>query len=350
MPTIITLLTLGFVIFIHELGHLFAAKRARVGVSEFAVGMGPKIASFMWGNTLYSLRILPFGGFVKVKGMNDDDCPIEEDYRQKSALQRASILGAGSFMNIILGLVTYIAIAYFVGQPVVSNTIQAVVDGSPAQTAGIQVSDQLIAINNQPVEDVHTDAIQVIRDSEGAPITLTINRNQSPLNMTVSAQKGAPDQPYQLGISFETQIIKHGFFESISVGFSKTVSTISQSFLSIKMLVTGQAGVSDLAGPVGLVQLASSQIQNSMVAFLGLMALISISLGIINLFPFPVLDGGHLMFLLIEVLRGKPLNKNVETILNNMAAVCLIGLMAFVVFNDVISWNDRVDLIKEMVQ
>ena len=155
---------------------------------------------------------------------------------------------------------------------------------------------------------------------------------------------------FQIGVSFSTHQTKLNLFQAFINGAQKTIKTVFQSFVGIKMLVTGNASVNDLAGPVGIIQIASSQVQQSVVSFLNLMAFISISLGIINLFPFPVLDGGHLLLLLIETVRGKPLSRSVEAVINNTAAAILIALMVFIVFNDVISWNDRVILLKEMNQ
>ncbi len=348
MSFLITLLALGFVIFIHELGHLLAAKRAKVGVSEFAIGMGPKIVSFNFKETMYSLRALPFGGFIKAKGLDDlEECALEEDFREKSILSRASILAAGSFMNILLGFVIYFFISLLVGEQQLTSTINKVEMDSPAFTAGLQSGDKIIAINNQNVRDVQQDLIQIIKSSDGNEIFLTFLRAQEELTIGVYPTQSSTGA-YIIGISFDVIYNNLNGFQAIGAGINKTMFTISQSFASIKMLVSGSISIKELAGPVGIVQIASSQIQKSMISFFALMAFISIGLGIINLLPFPILDGGHLLFLGIEALRGKPLNKNVELVINNAAAFLLITLMAFVVFNDVTSWNDRVDLMKEL--
>jgi len=348
MSFVITLLALGFVIFIHELGHLLAAKRAKVGVSEFAVGMGPKVFSFNFGETLYSLRLLPFGGFVRVKGLDEtEQCAIEEDYREKSALNKASILAAGSFMNLLLGLIIFTIVGVLVGNVSLSSSIESVLPDSPAQIAGLMPGDEIVKVNNNNIVDVNKDLIQFIKDSEGEPFQLSYLREGVESVVTISAMEVAENR-YQVGVSFATSKTDITFFEGLGYGFSKTYETIKQSFLGIRMLVTGEASVNELAGPIGIIQIASSQIQHSVVAFINLMAFISISLGVINLFPFPVLDGGHLLFLLIETLRGKPLSKKAEAFINNAATFVLIGLMITIIFNDVINWNDRINLIKEM--
>ena len=347
MTILITILALGFVIFIHELGHFLAAKRAKVGVSEFAVGMGPKIVSFNMGETLMSLRALPVGGFVRVKGLEDtENCAVEEDYREKSALSKASILAAGSFFNILLGIVIFTLIGLTHGKALITNEVDIVHADYPAQAIGIQPGDQITAINNTPVIDVQKDLMSVIKDSNGDAFLLSFLQNDIEQTVTVSAQ--LKDGAYVIGVGFKVTSEPMGVFESVGFGFKRTVVVIGQTFLGLKMLFTGEATLKDMAGPVGIVQLASAQFKTGLVAFFGLIAFISINLAIINLFPIPVLDGGHLLLLFIEVLRGKPLDKKTELIINNAAAACLIGLMVFIVFNDVINWTDRMNIIKDI--
>ena len=348
MPFLITILSLGFVIFIHELGHLLAAKKARVGVSEFAVGMGPKLFSFNYGDTMYSLRALPFGGFIKAKGLDDlEPCAIEEDYRQKSVFSRASILAAGSFMNLLLGFIIFLISAFIVGDVKLSPVVNQVLPGLPAESAGILPGDDVIEINGVKVVDINNDVISFIKNSNETPFQLTVLRDQVAQTVTLSAvisEQGVP----VIGVVFNTIRTDFGFGGALADSIKKTSITINQSVSGLAMLITGKVSVKELAGPVGIIQIASSQVEQSLFKFFNIMAFISISLGVINLLPFPVLDGGHLLFLLIESIRGKPLSKNVEVVINNTAAAMLIGLMVFIVFNDVVSWGDRVNLIREM--
>lgn len=343
----LTILVLGFVIFVHELGHLLAAKATNVGVSEFAIGMGPTVFSFNMGVTRYSLRLLPIGGFVKVNGMNDDESPVELDYQKKSPLQKLTILGAGSAMNVVLGWMIFLSIALVVGRPTMVPYVASVLDGFPASQSGIQVGDQIISLNGVPVRNVATDVMAVIQASDGTPMSFQIDRGGE--RMTVSVSPVKSDQtPFQIGITFDTLVKKMGVVEAITRGASDVFLTISQSFVGLKMVITGEAPFRDLAGPVGIIQIASSQIDANMVSFFNFIAVISISLGIINMMPFPALDGGHVVFLLIEVVRGRPLSRSVEQIIHNMAFMCLIGLMIVVVMNDVVQWDDRVELIRRM--
>ena len=348
MSFLITILAIGFVIFIHELGHLLAAKRANVGVTEFAVGMGPKVISFDWSETTYSLRLLPFGGFIKAKGLDDlDDCPIEEDYRQKSVLSRMSIIVAGSFMNLVLGIIIFSTIGFLVGSPIVTSNISSIMPNFPAENAGVIVGDTIVELNGVRVNDVNNDFISKIKSSNGTPVDITLVR-QTGESYAIQIEPIQYQGNYVVGIAFETVYSPMNFFSSISFGISKTANTIAQTFHSLKLLITGQANINELAGPLGIVQLASSQYNQNLTSFFALIAFISISLGVINMFPFPVLDGGHFLFLIIEAIQGKPVNTTVERVLSLAATVCLVGLMIFVVFNDVIQWGDRVEIIQKM--
>ena len=348
MTILITIIALGFVIFIHELGHFIAAKKAKVGVSEFAVGMGPKIFSFDYQETMVSLRALPIGGFVRVKGLEDtENCSIEEDYRQKSAISKASILAAGSFMNFVLGLVIFTMIGFFSGDKEITNTIETIVDNYPAQEVGLKSGDKIIAINNKKLRDVQSDLMSFISQSNGEPFYLTVLQDNQEKVVTISAQLNEREA-YVIGVGFKVDSVPLNIIESFVFGFQKTGLVIGQTIVGLKMLISGEATINDMAGPVGIIQLASAQFKTGLFAFLGLIAFISINLGVINLFPIPVLDGGHLLLLLIEVLRGKPLDKKAELVINNTAAAFLIGLMIFIVFNDLINWNERMSIIKDI--
>ena len=262
-------------------------------------------------------------------------------------MDRATILAAGFIYEYCFRASNFHYNVTFLGEQRLTPKVHQVFEGHPAQLQGMMVGDIITHINNKKVGNVEDDIIQVIRASKGAVIELSILRNGEEKTFQLSAEKSERND-YIIGVSFKPEHVKMGLFESIGAGFKRTGATIGQSFKGIKMLIMGQASVKDLAGPVGIVQIASSQIQKSMVSFFGLMAFISISLGVINLFPFPILDGGHLLFLAIEGVRGRPLNKKTELYINNTATILLISLMAFIVFNDVISWDERVTIIQEM--
>lgn len=345
MEILITIFCIGIVIFIHELGHLIAAKKAKVGVSEFAVGMGPKLVSFNWDGTMYSLRIFPIGGFIKVKGMDDDDaCAIEEDYREKPLLHRMAIIVAGSYMNIVLGFLLFYLIGLMIGRPELTASIQQVLDNYPAQSVGLSVGDKITSLNGIPVKDVTRDFILPIQSSNGQTITVGYMRDGAVFTKSITPVLSTTDQ-YMIGISFKVDTRSLSLLTAMPYAADRTLSTITGSLSGLKLLILGQVSIKDLAGPVGLVQIASSQLSQSIVAFVGLIAFISISLGVINMLPIPALDGGHFLLLLIEGIRKKPLDKRVEALIHNTAMIVLLLFMSVIIFNDVINWNDRIELL-----
>jgi len=343
MDWIITILALGIVIFIHELGHLLAAKRAGIGVPEFSIGMGPKIFSWQGNETTYKLRLLPLGGFVKLSGLDEEEGPVPDalNYHKKTFSQRFLTIVAGAAMNILLGFVLFSILYATQGKPVLSPVIGSIVADSPAQLAGLQVGDKLLSIDTHPIKDVKKDFILYVRTHNQHPITLSIARADDIIETKITPT----GQPPQIGVGLSTELQKLNIFSGIAAGFKETVSQIAMTGITIKMLITGSAGLKDLAGPVGILQMASTGLHHSVAAFLGIMAMISIGLGTANLLPLPVLDGGHIVFLIIEKIRGKKLPQKVEATILNAGVVLLIGLMLLIIGNDVLHWKERTNLL-----
>lgn len=352
MNTIITLFALGIVIFIHELGHLLAAKRAGIGVYEFAIGMGPKVFGKEVNGTLYSLRAFPFGGFVKLAGMDDENeekIAPELSYKNKSIFDRGLTIAAGAIMNILLGLTIFILIFSIMGVPIPSSQVQAIFPDSPAAEVGLKVGDKITQINGASITDITQDLIPKIQSATGTSITLTINRagasqtlSITPIESTQSPGTGV------IGVQFASKSTRFNPIKAMGLGVLETVSTIKQVFFSLSILIRGEANMGDLAGPVGIIQVASFQLDRGILSFLSWMAVISISLGVVNLFPFPVLDGGHLVFLIVEAIRKKPLKPIIEERINKAGAILLISLMVIIIFNDIVNWKDRVELLKAL--
>lgn len=354
MNFILTLLALGLVIFIHEMGHLVAAKRSGIGVYEFAVGMGPKVFSRFYKGTEYSLRLFPFGGFVRLAGMDDPDgdtpfFDADKHYQNKPVLARFITISAGSVMNILLGFTIFVCVYSFLGVPSPTNTIASVLDGTPAEMVGLQSGDRIIAVNSVPVVDVEDDVIRVIHKSLDQAISLEFVRDSRRYTRKIIPQSldGNSNQGL-IGVQFDVELNRYNPIMAIGFGVQKTIDSVKQVFHSLGMLINKEASFKDMAGPIGIVQLASFELGRGLLNFFNIMALISISLGVINLFPFPVLDGGHLVFLIIEAIIRRPLDKRVEGYLNQAGALVLILLMAFIVFNDVSHWQTRVDFLNNL--
>ncbi len=344
MEWIITILALGLVIFIHEMGHLLAAKWSGIGASEFSVGMGPKLFGKRFGETEYNLRLLPIGGFVKIAGLDDQDGPVppELDFYQKPFLARLATIFAGPFMNLILGFVIFSTIFAVYGGNKMTSKIDFIKPNSPAALAGLHPGDIIQAVDTTPVTDAKRDIIRLIRTSHNHPLTFKILR-QSQVFTTVITPLGAIPQ---VGITFATQSQAYSLPGAIQEGFFETGRQIQMVGLTLKMLISGQAGLKDLAGPVGILQMASMGFSRGFSIFLGIMGMISIGLGVANLFPLPVLDGGHIMLLCIEKIRGKRLAPKVEEWITNIGMGLLLALMLVIIGNDLLHWKDRIMLLK----
>ena len=254
------------------------------------------------------------------------------------------------FFGLILGFIIYLLIAFFVGMASSSAIVEQVLKGSPASQAGLQVRDVLVSINQKPIKSVDRDVIPIIKESAGKSLAIGVLRDGKSLHVDV-VPKLNQEQVAQIGVRFSvSQSLENRFnpIASIKDASQKTVFSMLQIFKTFEMLFQKKASIKDLAGPVGIFQVASEQFSQNLLAFLFLMAFISISLGVINLFPFPILDGGHLFFLIIEAIFRKPIPKKVETIFNYAGFAALILLSVFVLFNDVINWQERSELIRQM--
>ena len=348
MGVLITILCLSFVIFIHEMGHLLAAKWSGIGVSEFSVGMGPKVFGFLYGETRYNLRLFPLGGFVKLAGLDDSDNEFEEAvfFQSRPLFKRVVTISAGSIMNVLLGFVIFWGIVLIVGLPVTSTVIDTVVKDSPAYNV-LQSGDTLTHINGAFIQDIRKDFIDVINDTQGG-VTITFIRDNQELSRRITPYFDDDYQLYRLGIQLQSMNQRMYGFSSIIKAGELTLKCVSLLYLNIQYLVDGKAGISDLSGPIGIVQIASFQLSQDIVNFFNIMAFISITLGLMNLLPIPVLDGGHLMFLLYEAVFRKPASKTVMVVISNVFALFLIMLMAFVIVNDFRFWGERNNMMETM--
>ncbi|MFT5170664.1 MAG: regulator of sigma E protease [Candidatus Marinamargulisbacteria bacterium] len=355
MGILITLLALGMVIFIHELGHMYVAKKVGVGVIEFSIGMGPRVFSKKWGETLYCFRVFPLGGFVKLAGLDDttdedESFPEEKHFQTKSVWKRSAIIVAGSVMNLVLGFLIFVTIYSLIGVPTVTPTIQKVLEGSPAANAGLISGDRILSVNNLTVEDTQKDMITTINDNLGKSLAFKYERSGQNFDVSIVPTAGEGKKVGLIGVVLVSETVRFGPIKAVGLSFQATGKYMGMVFKSLKMLVTGEASLKEMAGPIGIVQFASFELDRGFLNFLEIISMISISLGVINMFPFPVLDGGHLMFLMLEFFRKKPMNKKWEIIINNVGAACLIMVMILIVFNDIGLWKDRVVFLKTLTQ
>ena len=342
MSFLITIFCLSFVIFIHELGHLLAAKWGGMAVPEFSVGMGPKLVGFKYKETTYNIRLFPVGGFVKLAGLDDSDQDFqpERHFQNRPIINRIITISAGSVMNVLLGFLIFVGIVLFVGVPETSSRISSVVDGSPAFSAGLTHGDTLIKVNGNTILDVYRDFIETVQQSQG-PIEIVFQRGSSLETRVLDPYFDPEYQVNRIGIQLESINQRIIGFKTLQKAGELTLKSVSLLYLNIQYLLEGKATLNDLSGPVGIVQIARFQLAQSIVNFFNILAFISITLGIMNLLPIPVLDGGHLMFLFFEMITGKSVPKNVTVIISNIFALVLIFLMGIVVVNDFRFWGER---------
>lgn len=330
MITLISsLLVFLLVVMLHEFGHFSIAKLSGIKVNEFSIGMGPKIYQKQKGETFYSLRALPVGGYVAMEG-EEDNSHDPRAFNNVSIVKRMAVVLAGAFMNFVLAFIAFTLIFSIVGYG--SSEIEKVISNSPADKAGIQSGDLIIKINENKVKDIY-DINSIISKNQKEEMDFQINREGNILNVKMKPEYSVENQMYLIGI---TSKLDHSILKSISLGANRTLEMSKLILKSIKMMFSGSFKMEYLSGPVGVVQLIGSESSKGFLNFLQILGLISVNLGVFNLLPIPALDGGKFLFLLIEALRGKPIDEKIEQGLSLIGISLLFSLMIYVtIFNDI---------------
>lgn len=327
----VTILILGLLIFVHELGHFLVAKLVGIKVHEFALGMGPLVWSRKSGETQYTLRALPIGGFNRMAGMDPGEEYDPRGFNTKPVGQRMGVIAAGSLMNFVLAIVLFVIFFMGIGIASNSNKIAGVLEGSPAHRAGLQAGDRIIAVDGRetPTWEQLTTVIRAQPDQE---VLLTVQRAGEQLQVLIPVERDEEENVGLIGIkrSFE----KKGFFESIWLGITSSVSLIVLIVQQLFLMIGGQVPA-DVAGPVGMVQIVGEAVNFGIGTIIQFTAMLSLNLGIINLFPIPALDGSRLVFLALEGVRGRPINPEKENFLHFIGFVLLIGLMILITYQDI---------------
>lgn len=366
MAIILFLVVLAILIFVHELGHFLVAKKSGIRVDEFAIGFPPKIFSFTKGETKYSLNLIPFGGFVKIFGENPDDESISGADKARSFVhapkwKQVCVLGAGVFFNIIFAWLL-ISISFMFGSLVpvgdgVSEyakyikdqqvVISEVMKDSPAFLAGLEKGDQIINIstvyseNKIPENIAVADIRNTIENSAGAELILSYKRNETIATTSILSKLDETENRRVIGIYMENVgIVKLNPILALWEGGKMTVKTFNQVAVGLGTFlfqaIRGQGDFSQVSGPVGIVGLVGSAASFGLAYFLGFLAFISLNLAVINLIPFPALDGGRILFVIIEAIIRKPIKPKIANALNLIGFVILIGLMLIVTYRDIL--------------
>jgi regulator of sigma E protease len=353
MNTIVSfIVVLGILIFVHELGHFLFAKLFKVRVLKFSLGFGPKIFGKMVGETEYLISAFPLGGYVKMFGENPDEqegsqSEKEVSFAYKKVWQRFLIVFAGPLFNLLFTVFLFFMIFFFVGLPNDRDTtrIGQVNPDSPAAIAGVQVNDTILSINNAPTME-WMDVLNTVKDSGGKELEFTLARGSEDIKIVV-IPKELPvknifgeevEQRYMIGIVKADELFytPTGIIGATQAAFSQTWMYVSLTALSFVKLAQQVVPVSELGGPILIAQIAGKQMQAGWINFLFFMGLLSVNLGLLNLLPIPVLDGGHLMFLSIEAIRRKPLTEKLQIVAQQMGMALLGMLMIFVFYNDLL--------------
>ncbi|MEG0829810.1 MAG: RIP metalloprotease RseP [Anaerovoracaceae bacterium] len=326
MTIIYAIIMFCILILIHEFGHFWVAKACGVRVNEFALGMGPVLFKRKKGETQYSLRAVPIGGFCAMEG-EDEESENPRAFGNKPAWKRALILVAGSGMNLILTIVVLSAIALYVGIP--TTTISSVTDATPAYEAGIKAGDTLISMDGKKINK-WKDLSEILAKG-GKEIPVEVDRDGKTVNLTTGKTK-AEDGRAVIGVVPE---VTHNPFAAVKAGTQNTWNMTVMMGTTIKQLFTGQVGVKELTGPVGIVYAVNDTAKEGIIYLFYLSALISLNLAIVNMLPLPALDGGRLVFVAIRKITGKAVTDEMEGKVHFAGILLLFGLMLYVTWNDI---------------
>ena len=343
------ILVLGALIFFHELGHFLVARIFGIGVSTFSLGFGPKIFGFVMGKTEYRLSAVPLGGYVSLVGeasAEDDDIPEkftpEESFAGRPPWQRILVVAAGPVFNFVLAWFIYWGLFWSHGQMEIVAEIGQVTQDSPAWEAGINPGDKVLSVNSQDIT-YWEEMVLIIQDSGGEPIEMEVERNSDIISLLVKPEMVHRENIFgeeiltpQIGIiaSGETVSIQLNGFEAAREGAGQTWMLMKLTVQGIIKLIERIIPLDNIGGPIMIAQLVSEQTQEGLINLLALTALISINLGLINLLPIPVLDGGHIIFYTVEMITGKPLNDRMKQVATRIGISLLLALMALAIFND----------------
>lgn len=381
MTILIFVIVLGVLIFVHELGHFLTARKLNIDVEEFGFGYPPRVLGvavfeakdqssaktkktyrWFWGNKLskqddkvpamiYSLNLLPLGGFVKITGESGDNSDNPRSFINQSVSKRALVLSAGVLMNFILAWFLF-SVVFFKGFPqaiensqavdpaVVSDIVIAeVLADSPAAKAGLLLGDKIITVNGQNLTK-SDDVISLIQASKEQEIIFKINRQTQEIELSIKPEFIEAQGETMIGIALvDTTIVHYGFFGSIWQGLKVTALMVWRILealyqLLAGLIVTGKVAA-DLSGPVGVAVLTGQVAEMGWLYLLQFMAILSVNLGVLNILPIPALDGGRLLFVIIEKIRGRRLNQKAEAIVHNIGFALLMLLIIVVTIKDI---------------
>lgn len=363
------LILLSVVVFVHEMGHFLVARFNGVRIEVFSIGFGHELFGFNDRNgTRWKLSLIPLGGYVKMFGDADassataDDRPMtpEEEavsFHRKRLGQRAAIVVAGPLANFVFGILVFAAVFMTVGQPVTPAVVGQVTAGSAAEAAGIQAGDRVLSVNGTATPRF-SDIQRLVQLSSGEPMDVLLSRQGGEARVTVTPRFtevtdnfGNTRRIPLLGISVshtETDMVRHGPVSALAESLRQTSNVVVGTFITVGQMIAGTRSTEDLGGPLRIAQVSGQAAKSGLSSWVIFGAFLSINLGLINLFPIPLLDGGHLLFYGFEAILRRPLTEQAQEIGMRIGLVLVLGLMIFSTWNDVVQlniWNFFIKLI-----
>ena len=339
MTIIYFVLVLGITVSIHEFGHFICAKKSKVHVYEFSIGMGPLIKKWYRKNdeTQYSIRLFPIGGYVSMAGEDsdeDDDDKIPDDKKlmNKPWINKFATVIAGIMMNFMLALTIFFIVGLVAGVPSKYSYISEVEENSPAYNAGLSVNDQILKVNGKAV---NSDMLLLkLAVNKEKTVRFTVKHEDNTIeNIIITPEK--TDDNYKFGFAMKSNV-ERGFFKSIKYAFVKFGSLITQMLSIVGYLIIGKLKLNNLSGPVGIFQVVGEARAAGFINVIYLLGYLSLNVGFINLLPIPAFDGGRLLFIIIEKIKGSSVNPKVESFIHTLGFAFLLVLMVVITYNDIV--------------
>lgn len=321
------------VIVFHEFGHFAVAKLVGIKVHEFSIGMGPKLLHKKGKETEYFLRAIPIGGYVKMEG-EDESSEDPRSFSKKPVGSRILVVAAGAIMNFILAIIVFTIVSYSMGVP--TTTIEEVIKDSPASYAGLQAGDKIVKINDKSIKSWNSIVKIISNSNSDENINIIVKRNADEISLNMKPKYDNETKRHVIGI---IPTSKKNILLALKSGFETTGTILIMMFKFIGMLFRGEVSRGDLSGPVGVIYTVGEAAKYGFLNLLYIAGFISVNLGFFNLLPIPALDGSRILFMLIELVRGKPVNPEKEGFVHFIGFVLLMVLMVVVTYSDIVKFK-----------
>ena len=348
MTLVLFILIFGIVVLTHEFGHFLLARKNGIHVVEFSIGLGPTLFHVDKGDTRYSIKLLPFGGacmFEGEDGLNQEEKEVdsERSFNKASVWARLATVFAGPFFNLVFGFFIALIVVGFNGIDI--PVIQEIMEDSAAEEAGLLAGDLITEINGESIHVYREVSLMSSLNKNGHDMTITVERDGQEKTVVITPKFSQEDNRYYIGIIGSGSYIECKGFDVLKYGFYESAFVLENTIKSIQMLVTGNLTRNDVSGPVGIANYVGETYDEVkvyglpavVITMLDFVLILSINLGVMNLLPLPALDGGRIVFLLLEIVRGKPIPPEKEGMIHFAGMILFFGLMFFVMYNDIVN-------------